>query len=594
MLARLAHDIYWLGRHLVRAEHTARMLDGLFHADLQGRVDDPASVTLSWQALLTIMGAGENRAATGRDEVVRLLTTGTDNPVSIISCVDAAREGARTLRDTISAEMWESVNTYDLQLRRRDLDDGLRTGPYSIYAFVKERSALFWGLTARTMQKDEPRAFLVAGGRIEAADMVLRMLRVAMPPEDRDEGPRRDGNALALLRAVGGFQAFMRAAASPPNAGPVTRFMLYEREFPDSVAASIQSLDGALERVEVDPQDAPPVLRVRRMLADLDFRARVSESPDVVTPWLRPLQQELERLDAEIHDRYFHPSTVVPDPHLLMRFALRYNAEYRYSEPVFDQHNVLRVKPASTPLQRVRGFRLSVDPSARTRSHVDYFGTEAIEFNVAAEHERLAIVAEAEVITEAPPEPPGAGWEALRERTYSDAGGEFLLPTGDEPANGALGQLHEAVRDGGPRETLLAVCRVIPERFEYNQGATFVGSTVDDLLAGGAGVCQDFVHLSLILLRQQGIAARYVSGYLFASPGDGGSGLRGGGHTRVARGAAARRRERRRARLGRRRPHQQPARGRGAREDRPRPPLRRRGRRSRASTRAAAARPSTT
>jgi uncharacterized alpha-E superfamily protein len=104
----------------------------------------------------------------------------------------------------------------------------------------------------------------------------------------------------------------MRAAAAPPNAGPVARFMLYEREFPDSVAASVQSLDAALERVDPDPRDSAPVLRVRRMLADLDFRARTSSRPEAVSPWLRPIQQELERLDEEIHGRYFEPSTVVP------------------------------------------------------------------------------------------------------------------------------------------------------------------------------------------------------------------------------------------------------------------------------------------
>jgi uncharacterized alpha-E superfamily protein len=310
MLSRIAHDLYWLGRQLVRAEHTARMLDGLFHADLQGRPDDPTSITLPWSSLLVIMGA-TGRAGAGRDDVVRLLTTEPDNPVSILSCVRAAREGARTLRETISAEMWESVNTYDLQLGRRDLDAGLRSGPYSIYSFVKERSALFWGLTARTMQKDEARAFLVAGGRLEAADMVLRMLRVALPPE-QENVPATDGNALALLRAVGGMQAFMRAAASPPNAAPVSRFMLYERKFPDSVASSVESLSGALERVEVEPQDSPPVLRVRRMLADLDFRARVSPGPEAVTTLLRPIQQELERLDSEIHERFYSPSTIVP------------------------------------------------------------------------------------------------------------------------------------------------------------------------------------------------------------------------------------------------------------------------------------------
>jgi transglutaminase-like putative cysteine protease len=206
-----------------------------------------------------------------------------------------------------------------------------------------------------------------------------------------------------------------------------------------------------------------------------------------------------------------------------MRFALRYHADYRYSGPVFDQHNVIRVKPASTPLQRVRNFRVAVEPSARTRSHVDYFGTEAIEFNVPGEHDRLAITAEADVTTEAPGDPPAASWSATREPSYVAAGGEFLLATGDEPRNGALAALREAVAADEPHEALLRVCEVIPERFEYRQGATFVGSTVDDLLEGGAGVCQDFVHLALILLRQRGIAARYVSGYLFAAPENGGA-----------------------------------------------------------------------
>jgi transglutaminase-like putative cysteine protease len=205
-----------------------------------------------------------------------------------------------------------------------------------------------------------------------------------------------------------------------------------------------------------------------------------------------------------------------------MRFALRYHAEYRYDGPVYDQHNVLRVRPAATPLQRVRGFRLAVEPTARTRSYADYFGTEAIEFNVPGEHDRLAITAEAEVTTEAPPEPPGGSWDELRGRVYTDAGGEFLLHTDDEPANGALADLREAIGGDDPLATLRRVCEVIPDRFEYRPGVTFVGSTVDDLLEGGAGVCQDFVHLALILLRDHGIAARYVSGYLFAAPEDGG------------------------------------------------------------------------
>jgi transglutaminase-like putative cysteine protease len=204
-----------------------------------------------------------------------------------------------------------------------------------------------------------------------------------------------------------------------------------------------------------------------------------------------------------------------------MRYLLRYHAEYRYSGPVFDQHNVLRVTPATTPLQRVRGFRVVVEPSARTRTYSDYFGTEVVEFNVPGEHERLAITAEGEVVNEQPSAPPDGAWELTKADVYTARGGEFLLRSDDEPGNGGLAELRDAIAADTPRETLEALCRVVPDRFEYKPGATFVGSTVDDLLEGGAGVCQDFVHLSLILLRDAGIAARYVSGYLFAASGNG-------------------------------------------------------------------------
>jgi transglutaminase-like putative cysteine protease len=73
-----------------------------------------------------------------------------------------------------------------------------------------------------------------------------------------------------------------------------------------------------------------------------------------------------------------------------------------------------------------------------------------------------------------------------------------------------------------PLATVQALCDLIPDRFTYRQGATYVGSTTQDLIDAGAGVCQDFVHLALILLRRMGIAARYVSGYLWAAPEDDG------------------------------------------------------------------------
>jgi transglutaminase-like putative cysteine protease len=205
-----------------------------------------------------------------------------------------------------------------------------------------------------------------------------------------------------------------------------------------------------------------------------------------------------------------------------MNFAIRYLTEYRYEGKVSDNLNALRVRPATTSTQRVDDFHVRVDPEARLHRHLDYFGTEVIEFGVAQPHDHLSIDVRARVVTAEPPEAPDDGWEALAGAGYESAGGEFLLAGPDEPENGALDELFQAARARSPLATVRLVAELIPDRFEYRQGATYVGSTIQDLLDAGAGVCQDFVHLGLLLLRRRGIAARYVSGYLWAAPEDDG------------------------------------------------------------------------
>jgi transglutaminase-like putative cysteine protease len=205
-----------------------------------------------------------------------------------------------------------------------------------------------------------------------------------------------------------------------------------------------------------------------------------------------------------------------------MNFAIRYLTEYRYEGQVTDNLNALRVRPATTATQRVDDFHVRIDPEARLQRHLDYYGTEVIEFGVAQPHDHLSIDVRAHVVTAQPGEPPDEGWEALESGAYESAGGEFLLPGDHEPENGDLDELFEASRATSPLATLRLLSELIPDRFEYRKGATYVGSTIQDLLDAGAGVCQDFVHLGLVLLRRRGIAARYVSGYLWAAPEDGG------------------------------------------------------------------------
>src|SRR5580698_7441289 len=97
MLARIAHDLYWLGRNLARAEFTARAVEAVFQAEVQGTSDAMPSVSFGSSGLLAMLG--------------------DERPGSMLASVERAREGARTVRDVISAEMWEAINTTTLNLR---------------------------------------------------------------------------------------------------------------------------------------------------------------------------------------------------------------------------------------------------------------------------------------------------------------------------------------------------------------------------------------------------------------------------------------------------------------------------------------------
>lgn len=205
-----------------------------------------------------------------------------------------------------------------------------------------------------------------------------------------------------------------------------------------------------------------------------------------------------------------------------MHFAIRFLTEYVYDAPVSDNLNALRVRPATTSSQRCDEFTVRIDPEARVGRHSDYFGTEVLEFGIVRPHTRLSIEVRARVVTAEPPDPPEAPWSAVATEAYAEAAGEYLLPALDDPLIETLDELVDSVRAATPLETLEVLCDLIPDRYEYRTGVTYVGSTVEEFLQAGAGVCQDYVHLGLIMLRRNGIAARYVSGYLWAAPEDGG------------------------------------------------------------------------
>jgi transglutaminase-like putative cysteine protease len=202
------------------------------------------------------------------------------------------------------------------------------------------------------------------------------------------------------------------------------------------------------------------------------------------------------------------------------RYRILHVTEFQYDGPVSESYNQVWLRPRQDERQSCLSFRLSTDPHSRASSFVDSLGNWVHRFNIVAEHRRLRVEAESVVLLQ-PPLPIPAGTVLLSK--LSDHADEIeenydlLASTGYVPHLPRvieLINLAEQAGDGSAGGFALAATALIFNRFRYEKGATHVHSSIDDAMSTGAGVCQDFAHLLIAVLRMRGLPARYVSGYL--------------------------------------------------------------------------------
>ncbi len=203
-------------------------------------------------------------------------------------------------------------------------------------------------------------------------------------------------------------------------------------------------------------------------------------------------------------------------------YSIRHLTRYRYSQPVSESIMEARMHPRSDAHQHCLTFSLSVSPRCRVFPYRDHLGNHVHHFDIPGEHSQLVIVAESVVEQQNMPEPPGAlspdAWDALDELVREGDYWEMLLPSTFAVETPALVQLAEAL-DARRRDDPLTVVRELNHRlfeyFEYVPRHTRVDSPIDEAILSRKGVCQDFAHTMIALLRHIRIPARYVSGYLY-------------------------------------------------------------------------------
>ncbi len=189
---------------------------------------------------------------------------------------------------------------------------------------------------------------------------------------------------------------------------------------------------------------------------------------------------------------------------------------YAYKSPVTASFNEARLTPRSDSRQNVILNRVETVPATRSYRYVDYWGTAVTAFDLHAPHTELEVTSSSVVETDKGELPKNkVSWEDLRSEAVIDRFDEVLTPTHYTPESKRIHRVGERIaKYNDPQEAVIAAAHWVHGELDYVPGTTGVHSSGLDALREGKGVCQDFAHLMLILLRGTGIPARYVSGYL--------------------------------------------------------------------------------
>ena len=226
MLSRVAECLLWMSRYIERAENNARLLEVNLQLMLDFDSQSEATVRQHWAPIINSLEDQEffhefYQEADG-DSVVEFVTFEQKNPNSIYSCLARARENARSVREQISSEMWEHLNSLYLFIRSDEARELFRTSSYQFYQRILHGSFQFIGITDATMTHGEGWDFIQLGKFLERADCTSRILdvkyHILLPSGERVGGNVDTVQWMAVLRSCSALEAYSEALRRPDRA----------------------------------------------------------------------------------------------------------------------------------------------------------------------------------------------------------------------------------------------------------------------------------------------------------------------------------------------------------------------------------------
>lgn len=311
MLSRVASAVYWMNRYVERAENSARFID----VNLNLTLDMPMGTAAQWDPLVATSGDHEvfaqRHGKATKEAVLHFLIEDPANPNSILSCLSAARENARSVRDVISSEMWQQVNRFYLMVQHA-VPGGLSDKTLqSFLNQVKSESHLLLGITDATMSHGEAWHFARMGRLLERADKTSRILDVKyfilLPTLSEVGTPFDIIQWSALLKSASALEMYSKQYG---RIGPdqVAKFLILNPNFPRAIRYCLIKAEDSLRAITgSDPEthDSLPEKRLGRLRVEIDYADIEEIRAGGLHEFLDNVQAKLNRIDDAIFETFF-------------------------------------------------------------------------------------------------------------------------------------------------------------------------------------------------------------------------------------------------------------------------------------------------
>lgn len=311
MLSRVANSIYWLNRYIERAENIARFVD----VNLNLLLDSPPGTQQQWEPLVVVTADlplfKERYGKATQDNVVQFLAFDSEYPHSILSCLQAARENARSIREIISSEMWEQVNAFYWMVKEAAKGKSIAQ-LHDFFTEVKLASHLFAGLMDATLSQGESWHFGQMGRLLERADKTTRILDVKyfilLPTAEAVGTMLDDLQWMALLRSASAYEMYRKQGQHRITPTGVAEFLVLDRTFPRSILFCLLQVEKSIHAITgsgLGTWSNPAERALGRLRAELEFTTIDDIIDRGLHEFLDRLQQQANHIDDEIYQTFF-------------------------------------------------------------------------------------------------------------------------------------------------------------------------------------------------------------------------------------------------------------------------------------------------